>query len=379
MRNFKIYLFATFSFLPFLNFSQSTFFTGGNICGKENWILTFNDEFDEDSLDRSVWINYFPYSASGDDQCEYCRTHGQEGQIFTDTNLEVSNGTLKLIARKQTATWFSASREYTSAIIHTRNDFKFHYGRFESRCKIPGGKGLYSAFWLFGGDNIGTAMEIDIFEFQGRIAGHHHMALWKYAETELTGGHSYTYADNDFSKDFHIYSVEWDPFFITFKVDESEVYKISRLYTLAGTKVDWCCVTPGVYGVLDEYPKGENTRVSIISGLSIQTGTEGPDENTIFPAQFEVDYIRVYQRDTVEHNNYECEVFLYPNPVSSILKIRKNRMTKINIENIHGQVLSTKNVSGDEADMDVSNLRQGMYFVEVNSDDGTFGAKFIKN
>ena len=379
MRNFWIYLFTIFSLLPFLNFSQSTFFTGGNICAEENWIPIFNDEFDGDSLDRSMWINYFPYSEGGDDQCEYCRTHGDGGQIFTDTNLEVSNGILKLIARKQNATWYSASREYTSAIIHTRNDFKFHYGRFEMRCKIPGGKGLYSTFWLFGGDNQGTAMEVDIFEFRGTIPEHHHIALWKYAGTDLTGGHSYAYDDNDFSKDFHIYAVEWDPFFITFKVDENEVYKISRFYTLSGTKVDWCCVTPGVYGVLDEYPKGDNTMVSIISGLSIETGEDAPDEHTIFPAEFEVDYIRVYQRDSAIHNDYDCEIFLFPNPASSVIKIRKNRMTKINIENIHGQVLSSRNVSGDEAEEDVSSLCQGMYFVEVNSDDGTFAAKFIKN
>ena len=375
---FRIFFVALFVIFPFHIFSQSTFFTGGNICSQSEWILKFNDEFDGDSLNRTSWINYFPYSANGDDQCEFCRTHGDGGQIFTDTNLEVSNGTLKLIARKQNATWYSATREYTSGVIYLRNELRFHYGRFESRCKILGGKGLYTAFWLFGGDNMGTAMEIDIFEFSGRIAGHHHVALWDYAGTELTGGQDYTYASSDFSKDFHIYSVEWDPFFIIFKVDENEVYKISRFYTLSGTKVDWCCVEPGVYGVLNEYPNGDNTMVSIISGLSIETGEDAPDENTIFPAEFEVDYIRVYQRDTIEQNDFECEVFLFPNPVSSVLNIKKNRMTMIYIKNIHGQVLYKKEVSGDETEVDVSNFSKGMYFVEVNSEQGIFANKFIK-
>src|SRR5688500_14175254 len=121
--------------------SQSTFFTGGNICSDGGWILKFSDEFNGDSLDRTKWINYFPYTETGNDQCEFCRTHGDEGQIFTDTNLSLSEGTLKLIARKQQATWFSATRNYTSAIIHSKYDFRFMYGKFEIRCKLPYGKG----------------------------------------------------------------------------------------------------------------------------------------------------------------------------------------------------------------------------------------------
>src|SRR4051812_41327999 len=108
-----------FALVPVLAYPQSTFFTGGNICKNENWKLVFNDEFDGDSLDRTKWLSYFPYTANGDDQCEFCRTHGDEGQIYLDSNVEQSNGSLKLIIRRQKATWFTATRNYTAGMIQS--------------------------------------------------------------------------------------------------------------------------------------------------------------------------------------------------------------------------------------------------------------------
>ena len=177
--------------------SQSTFFTGGNICSDSEWKLVFQDEFQGDTLDRSKWLNYFPYTANGNDQCEFCRSHGNEGQVYTDTNLEVSNGTLKLIARKQLATWFNATRDYTSALIHSKYEFRFMYGKFEIRCKVPSGKGLNSAYWMFGGN--GT--EIDDFEISGADPMKHKMGIIKWHETELFARHDYSYRGIDLSQE----------------------------------------------------------------------------------------------------------------------------------------------------------------------------------
>ncbi len=356
------------------SFAQSTFFTGGNICSDSAWHLVFNDEFDGDSLDRSKWINYYPYTASGNDQCEFCRTHGDEGAVFTDTNLEVSNGTLKLIARRQTATWFSATRDYTSGLIHSTYNYKFMYGKFETRCKIPSGKGLGSAFWMFGG----TGTEIDVFEIHGDKPNHHAMGIIKWHDQDFFARHDCAIDGIDFSLDFHVYSIEWDPFFITFYVDGEQVFLTSRFYTIAGTQVTWCCVEPGVYNVLPAFPSGEDDHVNVIASLGVGAHGNAPDNNTIIPAIFEIDYIRVYQRDPPSSANYDCEVLLFPNPVTNHLTIKKNKMTGIQVVNVLGEKLFSKSVSADETDVDVSAFHQGIYFVEVQSEDGTFAAKFIK-
>ena len=53
-------------------------------------------------------------------------------------------------------------------------------------------------------------------------------------------------------------------------------------------------------------------------------------------------------------------------------------MTHIQIENVMGQTIYSENISLDEARVDVSALNQGIYFVEVETKDGTFANKFIK-
>ena len=71
-------------------------------CSSGDWNLVFNDEFNGNSLDGDKWITWFPYTDNGSDKCTFCRTHGDGGQVFLDENAVVSNGSLKLIARRDT-------------------------------------------------------------------------------------------------------------------------------------------------------------------------------------------------------------------------------------------------------------------------------------
>jgi beta-glucanase (GH16 family) len=371
------YLFFIIFLYSISAFSQTTFFTGGNICATNEWRLVYNDEFNADTIDRTKWMTYYP-CADWTENCEGSRVGDKD--IHTDSNVVVSNGTLKLIAKKQTATWYSATRNYTSGVIWGKSTNRFMYGKFEIRCKIPSGKGFFPAFWLFGGTGNGTATEIDIFEIGGATPFHHKVGFIKYHEAEFLGEYQYAYDGVDFSLDFHTYSVEWDPFFITFTVDETEIFKASRLITIAGTDVKWCCVQPGLYNTQPFYPSGDHNMVGLVANLPVgsKKDEDDPDANTNFPSQFEIDYIRVYQRDTLADPDFTCEIFLYPNPSSTTLKVKKRRMSLLRIENIFGEILFTEKISTDETEVDVSNFRQGIYFVEVVSDDGTFASKFIK-
>ena len=53
-------------------------------------------------------------------------------------------------------------------------------------------------------------------------------------------------------------------------------------------------------------------------------------------------------------------------------------MTLVRIENVFGEILFSKEVTGDETEVDVRNLSKGIYFIEVQSEDGTFANKFVK-
>ncbi|MDD3692155.1 MAG: hypothetical protein PHO77_08780, partial [Bacteroidales bacterium] len=63
-----------------------------NQCNTNPWVLVFEENFDRNSLDLSRWT-YGP-------RIRYCNN---EQQYYTSgNNVEVSNGTLKLIAKKET-------------------------------------------------------------------------------------------------------------------------------------------------------------------------------------------------------------------------------------------------------------------------------------
>lgn len=265
-------------------------FAGGNICETISWKLVFHDEFNGNSIDQNKWTTYYPYGNIS--TCEFCRTHGNEGQIYLDDHVIVSNGTLKLIANYQPTTWISAYRNFASGMIHSKSHYAFMYGKFEIKCKIPSGNGLWPAFWGFGGN--GT--EIDVFEFCGESPNNHTMNVRKWSNNSVIADLPYDYNGVDFSTGFHVYSVEWDKFFLTFRVDGTQVYRIPRYIRIGDTApVTWCDVLPGVYIQRPAYPCGLNNNINIIANLALD-GLCSTPSISMSQKQMEIEYIRVYQR-----------------------------------------------------------------------------------
>jgi beta-glucanase (GH16 family) len=115
------------------------------------WQCTFSDDFDGSTLDSSKWLpirtDYSGYT-SGPTAC------------FVDSpnNIDVSNGSLKLTARKEAHPFTCAdgspiafNTQYTSATLSSYGRFTQAYGRFEVRAKISSANvpGLHTAFWLW--------------------------------------------------------------------------------------------------------------------------------------------------------------------------------------------------------------------------------------
>lgn len=274
--------------------SQQVFLSQGILeCPSNSWKLIFYDEFEGSSLDESKWVTYYPYASEG--MCEFCRTHGDEGQIYRDDNVVVSGGTLRLVAKRENGTWFGQNRQYTSGMIHSVSPFNFYYGKFEIRAKIPNGKGFWPAFWLYGAD----ANEIDIFEFGCDKPN------WLYtnvhAEIESSDEHwdwSEKYIGTNYSNSFHVYTMEWEVNQIIFKVDGNIIRRMPRYWTILGQPL-YCnsYISSAVY--IENLLMPDN-QLSVILNLAIGNEntpfTGSPDLNTILPNQFEIDYIRVYQR-----------------------------------------------------------------------------------
>lgn len=151
-----------------------------NQCNYNDWVLVFEDEFNGNSLDLSTW-QLRPWAEGS--------LYGFEGktqEYNTLDNIIVGNGIIRIFALQDTIIRRAMSylpdseilidglpnlREYhfTSSNIWSKKEFTA--GRLEARIKIPKGKGLWPAFWLYGNNDRWN--EIDIFEFwnEKNIAG----------------------------------------------------------------------------------------------------------------------------------------------------------------------------------------------------------------
>ena len=223
---------------------------GGNFCTSSDWTLVFADEFNGDSLDIDKWLRFYPY-CNNQDECLYSRTHGwpRDMAIYKDENVQMTGqGTVKIIAQKGPVQhWYSAASNYTSGILHSR--FKYGRGRFECRCRVPKSTAhyLWPAFWLFGGND--ACSEIDILEITADPSTQYHFALHRYNST-CDGKHASdegTMTLPDLSDDFHVYRVDWDMWFVNFYIDDALVHRSCRMYDLLNRPVSECDVPGGIY------------------------------------------------------------------------------------------------------------------------------------
>jgi beta-glucanase (GH16 family) len=172
---------------------------------------------------------------------------------------------------------------YTSARLKTQGKFEQAYGRFETRAKLPGGIGLWPAFWMLGNDfptagwpNCG---EIDIMENRAIEPNINHGSLHGPGYSgmrPLTA--TYTLPKGAFADDFHTFAIEWELNVVRFYVDE-QLYETRTPADL--TTMRW------VY----EHPE------FLLLNVAVGGRFPGnPDANTVFPQTMVVDYVRVYSR-----------------------------------------------------------------------------------
>ena len=176
---------------------------------------------------------------------------------------------------------FALNRQpYLSGVITSYDSFRFKYGKVEMRGRFPQGKGLWGAFWLLNGyykQDQPEDPEIDIIEALGdstttaRQAYHYMEDLDGDGFLTDTNTLELTTSMDDFSQEFHTYGVEWSEGLIVYFVDDVEVHRISG-------------------------PQVSSEQMYLIANLAVGGIFPGPaDETTEFPANYEIDYIRVWQ------------------------------------------------------------------------------------
>lgn len=272
-------------------------------CDYRPYILVFEDNFNDNSFDLSKWK--LPYQGvtrdfTFDNEKEWYANTGSTPSLPINNNIQVSNGTLKLIAKKEVPpiigtfvtdwstippTTQTENFNYSSANIDSK--YKFGYGIFEIRCKIPKGKGFWPAFWTFGVDENQTNNEIDVFEFWDNNTINHNMTVHYDGQMCLTD-----YNGPDYSLAFHTFTMAWDIYKIEWYVDGDLKRRSTKFYTMLGQTIG-CEIQAGHYIRDKVYPKDP---MNIIVNLAIESGKKAPNALTPFPSSLEVDYVRYYQQ-----------------------------------------------------------------------------------
>lgn len=243
----------------------------------DEWVGVWADEFEGDQLDVDKWN----FEIGG---------HGwgnQELQYYTYTNHEVSDGTLKIHVKNEA----HFNRQYTSSRLTTRHKGDFKYGRIQVRAKLPKGRGLWPAIWMMPTDSTYGGWphsgEIDIMEYVGYQPSIVHSALHTSAYNGMQGNNHHSSLEYPTLEDtFKVFELIWEPGQITTYIDGLEIFKY--IYT---PQFNQAHHAHEVFPFTEQFYLIMNVAVGGSWG-----GVQGVD-NEIFPQVFEIDYVRVYQRD----------------------------------------------------------------------------------
>lgn len=269
----------------------------------KNWIVSFEDNFNENSINTNKWKLKFPWS----------HTESDIACFMTDGNNHiVSNGILSLMVKKEDKTgvvlkWTNGILSSYSKIFHyTRGEIiskeTFKYGYFEIRCKLPvlegsgyTGKGLGPAVMLwptgYNGDSFRDPYapsitdvrwsEIDIFEFDAE--NNLHTCNVHYEDIYYNNGGDGPYwslrqspYSYDFQVDFstfHKFGCEWTPNYISFYIDDKLIRTTYTEFANDLIPMNFC------------------------TGIAIPNSGFGKNivSNTKFPYEYQIDYIKVYK------------------------------------------------------------------------------------
>jgi beta-glucanase (GH16 family) len=256
-----------------------------NICppraeNVSGWRLAWSDEFDYKGLPRSEkWGYDVGGEGWGNQELQYYTAQRQE-------NARVENGYLVIEARRES--W--EKRDYTSARLVSKGKGDWTYGRVEVRAKLPSGRGTWPAIWMlpslksYGNGGWPDNGEIDIMEHVGfdpdvvhgsvhTRAYYHSIGTQKTAKvvvpTARTG--------------FNIYAIQWTPAEIRWFINDRHffTFKNERLSSTSADYKQW------------PFDKPFHVILNVAVGGS-WGGSKGVDES-IWPQQLVVDYVRVYQ------------------------------------------------------------------------------------
>ena len=250
------------------------------------WKLVWADEFNTDGK---------PDPVNWKGEQGFVRNHEQ--QWYQDANAYCKDGKLIIEAKREkvknpkyvanSSNWKENREyaEYTSASIITAKKQSWQYGRFEMKAKIDTRPGMWPAFWTLGNEGQWPENgEIDIMEYyRGDLLANavwgsmqQYKGIWSTTKKPIT-----EFNDPEWSNKFHIWRMDWDEKSIKLYVDDLLLNSIDLEKT---------------YNAKDPKKNPFRQPHYMLLGMAIGGDNGGDPSKTDFPAKYEIDYVRVYQK-----------------------------------------------------------------------------------
>ena len=277
---------------------------------------SFFDKFDGDSLDLTKW----GYQNGNGSEYGLGGWGNGERQSYRTPNVEVKDGMLRLVAKREAAQ--VNGRSYTSGKLVTAKSqgntslgepaagagqkFVQTYGRFEAKIRLTKAtKGAWPAFWMMPNNTSyggwPRSGEIDIMEMIGTEPS---KASSTIHSANSGGGQRYRGSNQWFPEtstieEWHVYGIKWTPDEFIMLIDGYQFYRMTRS--------NW---TSSFYNSWPSNPSAPFDRdFYMILNLALDSGqfngaSSGNLVDSDFPIAMEVDWIRCY---TLENDPWEIQ------------------------------------------------------------------------
>ncbi len=225
--------------------------------GPAGTVATLAENFTGGTL-APIWATHYPTT----------ETFGQSAWLPDEVEMRPSGG-LRLRADRRPF----GGKSFASGVITSFGGFSQTYGYFEMRARMPGGDGIWPAFWLLPIDQSWPP-EIDIVEWLGRDPATVHTTLhYPIAGSSRGGQEGGGCTVRNLTGAWHRYGLAWRPGSLVWSVDGNTCYSVTGanvpdkpMYLLADIAV----------GASDSWDGA-------------------PDSSTAFPANFDIAYIHAFQ------------------------------------------------------------------------------------
>jgi beta-glucanase (GH16 family) len=284
--------------------SKVVILTEDGKCNNSQYIPVLEDDFNGNELDTTFWkISLGVMRDTG---------HQTSKHWFDRKNVVVSNGTLRLIVKRDTfphqcydswdeGLWTKHCYDYLFSAGEIQARKRFTHGMYEIRSKVPRGKGIGAAFWMYGN----YQNEIDVFEYGNefdmfgnfdefkQVSLHNMNCRTDYEnDGEMEDCPAHYATGLDLSKDFHVFNLIFTPHKMEWFLDGKSMRTSYLFHDMLGQPVDCNGLTKSNQYLLNrEFP-----RYPMEMYVTTAVGKIGPDEFEDLPQIFEVDYIRYYRQ-----------------------------------------------------------------------------------